>query len=159
MARRRPLAVVATGSDPSRRPAAAVRLRTWARARPMERARRESVVAADGDSTEEEAVAALLVHAQARLRALGLVQEFLPDADSTAKCAIFVSEGWESEDKLLLILQNAVGARPGLWSRSLCLSHGLTKGSMLPCVERARAEGMGVVILVSSARRFCAARA
>ena len=88
-----------------------------------------------------------------------LVQEFLPDADSTAKCAIFVSEGWESEDKLLLILQNAVGARPGLWSRSLCLSHGLTKGSMLPCVERARAEGMGVVILVSSARRFCAARA
>ena len=123
----------------------------------MERARRESVVAADGDSTEEEAVAALLVHAQARLRALGLVQEFLPDADSTAKCAIFVSEGWESEDKLLLILQNAVGARPGLWSRSLCLSHGLTKGSMLPCVERARAEGMGVVILVSSARCRCAA--
>ena len=123
--------------------------------RDMARSRAESI--ADSNSTEEEAVAALLVHAQARLRALGLVQEYLPDADSAARCAIFVSEGWENDEKLLLVLQNAVGARPGLWSRSLCLSHGLTKGSMLPCVERARAEGMGVVILVSSARCRCAA--
>jgi hypothetical protein len=40
-----------------------------------------------------------------------------------------------------------VGGQAGLWSRSLCFSHGLAAGSMLACVQRALAEGYGVLVL------------
>ena len=77
---------------------------------------------------------------------MGFAEHFI-GVDDDAKCAIFCSAGWEAAPKLLLVLQNAVGSRPGLWSRSLCVSHGLGAGSMLPCLERALAEGYGVLVL------------
>ena len=97
---------------------------------------------------EKAVLAALLEHSQAKLRGLGLSEVYLPDDDAEARCAIFASADWEKKEQLLLVLQNAVGARPGLWSRSLCLSHGMTRGSMLPCIEQALESEMGVIILV-----------
>ena len=40
-----------------------------------------------------------------------------------------------------------MGGHAGLWSRSLCFSHGVKSGSMLGCLERAIADGYGVLVL------------
>ena len=40
-----------------------------------------------------------------------------------------------------------MGGQAGLWSRSLCFSHGLKAGTMLACLERAIADGYGVLVL------------
>jgi hypothetical protein len=45
-----------------------------------------------------------------------------------------------------MFFQGAGGARPGMWSRTLCVEEGLNIGSMLPYVERAIAKNYGVVI-------------
>ena len=72
--------------------------------------------------------------------AMGFAEHFI-GVDDDAKCAIYCSSGWEAAPKVLLVLQNAVGSCPGVWSRSLCISHGLAFGSMIPCLERALGEG------------------
>jgi len=77
--------------------------------------------------------------AHSMLRVVGLVRTCLP-APSAASAPRLARS-------LAAAAQNAVGARPGLWSRSLALSHGLKHGSMLPAVERALAEGYGVIVL------------
>ena len=64
-----------------------------------------------------------------------------------ASTSILVSPDWVSATKILIIVQNQSGAQLGLFSRSLCLEQGLSKGSMLPYIERAVQEGYAVVVL------------
>ena len=85
-------------------------------------------------------------HVQSSLDGMGFQCHAIPEVEAEAKCCIYMSSNWSIAPKLLLILQNQVGSKPGLWSRSLCLSHGLSTGSMLPCLTRALADGFGVVI-------------
>lgn len=50
-------------------------------------------------------------------------------------------------EKLLIIIQNASGSQMGIFSRSMCLDQGISKGSMLTYVDRAIREGFAVLIL------------
>ena len=47
----------------------------------------------------------------------------------------------------MIIAHNAAGSKMGIFSRSICMDMGLSKGSMLPYIKRAREDGYAVVIL------------
>jgi pimeloyl-ACP methyl ester carboxylesterase len=61
-------------------------------------------------------------------------------------CPIFVSEGYECAEKLLLIIQGTGRVRAGVWGCSLCINDSLEHGTMLPYIGRALAAGYGVVV-------------
>ena len=65
---------------------------------------------------------------------------------STTRCPIYLSSNWRTCRKLIMFFQGAGGARPGMWSRTLCVDEGLHVGSMLPFVEKALGKGYGVII-------------
>ena len=48
---------------------------------------------------------------------------------------------------LLSMFDYKVGSKPGIWSRSLCLSHGLKAGSMLDGIRHALTCGYAVCVL------------
>lgn len=81
------------------------------------------------------------------LNDLGFESLNIPADDEEISTSILASSDWQTSDKLLIIIQNAVGSLMGIFSRSLCLDEGLTKGSMLPYVTRAREAGCAVMIL------------
>ncbi len=95
----------------------------------------------------EGLVDAVAQHVKALLQArFGLAQHWIPAEDAAARCDVLVSPEWDTAATLLVVLQNHVGAQLGLWSRSTCLSEGLRAGSMLPFLERARAQGYAVIV-------------
>jgi len=77
---------------------------------------------------------------------LGLAELWIPDNEYEARCNIFMSD-LNTSTKLLIILQNQVGSKPGLWSRSLCLTRGLHAGSMIAAIEHAVSSGYAVAVL------------
>jgi len=87
-------------------------------------------------------------YVQARIMTdFGFVELPIPDEDAKAATSILVSPDWQSSKKLLIIIQNASGSLMGIFSRSLCLDQGLSKGSMLVYIQRARDAGYAVMIL------------
>jgi hypothetical protein len=80
---------------------------------------------------------------------MGFVSITIPDDDSTETehTSVLASADWVSASKLLMIIQNAPGSMLGIFSRSICTDEALSKGSMLPYVERAVAAGYAVLIL------------
>jgi hypothetical protein len=64
-----------------------------------------------------------------------------------ANSNFLASSDWTTNPKMLIIAQNATGSQMGIFSRSICLEDGLSKGSMLPYIKRARDAGFCVVIL------------
>lgn len=81
------------------------------------------------------------------LNDLGFESLHIPADDEEISTSILASSDWQTAEKLIIIIQNAVGSLMGIFSRSLCLDEGLSKGSMLPYVDRARAAGCAVMIL------------
>lgn len=77
----------------------------------------------------------------------GFVPLTIPQEDATATTTILASPDWQTAKKLLVIIQNASGSLMGIFSRSLCLDKGLSKGSMLNYVKRARDANYAVMIL------------
>ena len=71
----------------------------------------------------------------------------LPSVDAPAHCDIFVSPELETFDNILVITTNKRDTKPGIWSRGLCISDGLEKGSMLSTIKAAQGVGYGIVIL------------
>ena len=71
----------------------------------------------------------------------------IPQEDVQASTTILVSHDWQTASKLLVIIQNASGSLLGIFSRTLCLDEGLSKGSVLPYVDRAIQQGYAVMIL------------
>lgn len=69
------------------------------------------------------------------------------DTDTMASTSILVSDDWLTCEKLLIVIQNASGSLLGIFSRSLCLEEGLSKGSMLNYIEKARECGYSVMVL------------
>lgn len=61
-------------------------------------------------------------------------------------CPIFVSQGYEKAERLLLIIQGMGRVRAGVWGCSLCINNSLEEGTMLPYLRRAAASGYGVVV-------------
>ena len=73
----------------------------------------------------------------------------IPDYDDsdTASTSILASADYEDAAKLLIIVQNTAGAMMGIFSRSLCLDKGISKGTMIPYIDKARRAGYAVMIL------------
>ncbi len=82
-----------------------------------------------------------------RLVRVPCAESWIPDEEAAAKCPVYVSEGWEVAEKLLVVFINQPGGTAGLWSRSLCFSHGVKAGAMLDVLARARSDGFGVLVL------------
>jgi hypothetical protein len=76
-----------------------------------------------------------------------MVVQSIPSADAEARCDFFASKNVATADKMLVIVQNKKKQMPGVWSRGLCISHGLDSGSMLPFVAAGQKAGIAVVVL------------
>ena len=45
-----------------------------------------------------------------------------------ARCPVFLSQGYDTKDRLLFIVQGSGrGLEPGIWSRTLCITQGLSR--------------------------------
>ena len=71
----------------------------------------------------------------------GFVHIPVPEEDSEISTSIVASSDWQTNKKLFIIIQNASGSMLGIFSRSLCMDKGLTKGSMLGYIKKARDMG------------------
>mmetsp|Transcript_22774 Transcript_22774/g.26771 ORF Transcript_22774/g.26771 Transcript_22774/m.26771 type:complete len:700 (-) Transcript_22774:222-2321(-) len=96
---------------------------------------------------EETVLAEVLRYVKESMLTLGFKELWIPDEEAVAKCPYYVTNGWEKSERLLIILTNQVGGHAGIWSRSLCFSHGLRAGSMLECFERGIKEGFAILVL------------
>uniref|UniRef100_A0A7S1WF98 Arb2 domain-containing protein n=1 Tax=Alexandrium catenella TaxID=2925 RepID=A0A7S1WF98_ALECA len=84
-----------------------------------------------------------LLESEAQLRPL-----WLPlGAESGPRCPIYVSEGFESATKVLLLIQGSGRVRVGVWGCALCINKDLDQGTMLPYLREAAARGYGVMVL------------
>jgi serum/glucocorticoid-regulated kinase 2 len=77
----------------------------------------------------------------------GFERVFIPDDEAEISTSILVTSDWQTNTKLLVMVQNAVGAMMGIFSRSICFDLGLSKGSMLPYIAKAKADGYAILIL------------
>jgi tRNA A-37 threonylcarbamoyl transferase component Bud32 len=98
-------------------------------------------------SDELEVLTEIARYVQARMIHLGFERIIIPDDEATISTSILATSDWQTNPKLLVIIQNAVGSMMGIFSRSLCLEQGLSKGSMLPYIERAKRNGYAVMVL------------
>lgn len=80
---------------------------------------------------------------------LGLIPIQLP-AEDIHSTTILASPEWSTATKLLLIIQNSSGSQLGVFSRSLCLEQGLSKGTWLPYIKKAIDVGFAVIVLNSN---------
>lgn len=109
---------------------------------------RKAGLAAPSMAETQEVLQEIGRYVQAKLlNDMGFESLAIPDDEQLASTSIFASSNWQVAERLLIIVQNAVGSLMGIFSRSLCLDEGLSKGSMLPYVERAIAAGWSVMIL------------
>jgi len=84
-----------------------------------------------------------LLESEAQLRPL-----WLPlGAESGARCPIYVSEGFDSASKVLLLIQGSGRVRVGVWGCALCINKDLDQGTMLPYLREAADRGYGVIVL------------
>ena len=77
----------------------------------------------------------------------GFISLKIPEDDVPASTSVLISPDWQTAAKLLVMTNNASGSMLGIFSRSLCLDAGLSQGSMLPYIQRARDLGYAVLIL------------
>jgi serum/glucocorticoid-regulated kinase 2 len=77
----------------------------------------------------------------------GMQKACIPSPDVPAHCEIFMSSDFATRKHLLVLVACKRDTPPGIWSRGLCLSHGLDVGSMLPVIKKAIEAGYGVVVL------------
>ena len=81
----------------------------------------------DDNETDEEVllyevaryIEAFIIH---RFHFISLV---LPDESSSVTTSVLASNDWETNERLLLIVQNANGCKLGIFSRTICLEKGL----------------------------------
>lgn len=67
--------------------------------------------------------------------------------ESGVQSPIFVSKGFESADKLLLLIQGSGRVRVGVWGCALCINKDLEQGTMLPYIHKAVEAGYGIIVL------------
>jgi tRNA A-37 threonylcarbamoyl transferase component Bud32 len=96
---------------------------------------------------ELECLTEIARYVQAKMIDMGFERIAIPDDEAEYSTSILVTSDWQSNSKLLIIIQNAVGSMMGIFSRSLCLEQGLSKGSMLPYISRAQRAGYSVMVL------------
>ena len=83
----------------------------------------------------------LIEYIQSTLKSdYSMVEYFLPFEEkyaSSPKTNIFISNSIASPSHLLILIQGAGEVRPGIWSRSVCLTDDIDLGSMIPLVNLA----------------------
>lgn len=67
--------------------------------------------------------------------------------DEDPSTTILASRDWMDAKKILMIVQNAYGSQLGIFSRSICFDHGISKGTWLPYIDRACSAGYAVILL------------
>ncbi len=77
----------------------------------------------------------------------GFEMLMIPDDETAVNTSILVTSDWLTNPNILVVVQNAVSSMMGIFSRSLCLEQGLSKGSMIPYIDRARRAGYAVMVL------------
>jgi len=103
---------------------------------------------AEQDAEENRTLLSEMVrYVTTTMLSMGFHEKWIPHEEAEAKCPIYCTEGWESAPKLLVVIINQVGSQAGLWSRSLCFSHGLKSGSMLEYLQHAIDAGYAVMVL------------
>lgn len=112
-----------------------------------ERIIRKSTAPPQTMSDELEVLTEIGRYIQTKLLYNGFEKIIIPDDESNISTSILVTSDWQVNVKLLIIIQNSVGSMMGIFSRSLCLEQGLSKGSMLPYIERAKRAGYAIMIL------------
>eukprot|EP00933_Yihiella_yeosuensis_P043522 TRINITY_DN3834_c3_g1_i1.p1 TRINITY_DN3834_c3_g1~~TRINITY_DN3834_c3_g1_i1.p1 ORF type:complete len:298 (+),score=32.34 TRINITY_DN3834_c3_g1_i1:117-1010(+) len=71
----------------------------------------------------------------------------LPLDGTGPKTTVFVSDGWQTASKLLLLIQGSGRVRVGVWGCALCINKDLDWGTMLPYLRVAAERGYGVIVL------------
>jgi len=84
----------------------------------------------------------------AMLENIGMELVVLPNGTDLTTF-IYATSDWKSNSKLLILIQSSGEFGPGIWSMEAIVKgeRGLHQGTQLAYVERAKASGMGVVIL------------
>ena len=75
------------------------------------------------------------------------IPEEINESDNELSTTILASPDWQTATRLLLIIQNSSGSLIGICSRSACFDHGLSKGTWLPYIQKARDHGYAVLLL------------
>uniref|UniRef100_A0A7S3NH21 Protein kinase domain-containing protein n=1 Tax=Aureoumbra lagunensis TaxID=44058 RepID=A0A7S3NH21_9STRA len=83
---------------------------------------------------------------ESRMLALGLEKRFVPE-ESEDMCCCPIYLNLNGNGPVVLLIQNKIGAKPGVWSRSLCVQAGLNEGAMLCTIEKCLGAGFGVIVL------------
>jgi len=97
---------------------------------------------------EEEIIKEIGRYVEAKIiNIYGFYAISIPNEDSNPSTTILASNDWLIKNKLLIIIQNASGSLLGIFSRSICLEQGISKGSVLPYIERALSADYGIIIL------------
>mmetsp|Transcript_100564 Transcript_100564/g.181527 ORF Transcript_100564/g.181527 Transcript_100564/m.181527 type:complete len:314 (-) Transcript_100564:16-957(-) len=68
-------------------------------------------------------------------------------AEKGPRSSVFVSEGFQAAEKLLLIIQGSGRVRVGVWGCALCINKDLDHGTMLPYLQKAKEQNYGVIVL------------
>jgi len=87
----------------------------------------------------------------------GLKEIFLPlsqdvtDESGEAKFKgpfnnIFVSDDWDTCERLMLLIQGSGAVRAGQWARALCINDDLSIGSILPYLKKIKQAKYGVIV-------------
>jgi len=75
------------------------------------------------------------------------IPEEIDESDNELSTSILASPDWLTATKMLIIIQNSSGSLIGICSRSACFDYGLSKGTWIPYIERARELGYAVLLL------------
>ena len=108
----------------------------------------------------QELVVAVASYVHRRMtRDLGYTRVLVPSLEEAAvpqaRCPVFLSQGYDTKDRLLFIVQGSGrGLEPGIWSRTLCITQGLSTGSMLPQLHAAAKHDFGVIVINTNSRSY-----
>ncbi|VDN17201.1 unnamed protein product [Gongylonema pulchrum] len=76
-----------------------------------------------------------------------MTREYFGDGDKESNSFIFLSEGWDSKEHLVILIHGSGVVRAGQWSRRLIMNEGLDAGSQLPFLRKCEELGWGVIVM------------
>ena len=80
----------------------------------------------NNDNSDEEVIAEIARYIEAVIiHKFHFVSLVVPDDSAPVSTSVLASNDWETNERLLLIVQNANGCKLGIFSRTFCLEKGL----------------------------------
>ena len=79
----------------------------------------------DNNNSDEEVIAEIARYIEATImHKFHFVSLVLPEEGASVSTSVLASNDWETNERLLLIVQNANGCKLGIFSRTFCLEKG-----------------------------------